>query len=94
MLLKGRMSFSKLNDPLPPSSLPFIVEEHPAHSRSSVPGYRINLSLGWKLAVSQSHTLTTVADCGRTEHIHTQISYITCAWTPIRIKHSHVQIEQ
>lgn len=32
MLLKGRMSFSKPNDPLLPSSFPFIVEDHPAHS--------------------------------------------------------------
>lgn len=71
MLLKGRMSFSKPNDPLLPSSLPFIVEDHPAHSRSSVPGYGINLSMGWKLAVSRTHTLNAVPDCGWTEHMCT-----------------------
>lgn len=79
MLLKGRMSFSKPNDPLLPSSLPFIVEDHPAHSCSSAPGYIIDLSLGWKLAVFQSHTLTAVPDSGRTDHMcaHKHLLYNT-----------------
>ena len=96
IMLKGGMSFSKPNDPLLPSSLPFIVEYHPAHSCSSVPGYIINFSVGWKLAVFQSHTMTTVPTSGRTEHMstHAQIPYITCAWTSIRARLSHIQIQQ
>lgn len=40
------------------SSFPFIVEDHPAHSRSSVRGYIINLSLGWKLkSFRHTHTI-------------------------------------
>lgn len=63
MLLNGRMSFSKPNDPFLTSVLPFIVEHHPAHSSSLVLGYINDLSLGWKLAVFQSHTLTAVPNC-------------------------------
>ena len=79
MLLDGRMSFSKPNDPLLTFSLPFIVEDHPAHSCSLVPGYIIDFSLGRKLAVFQSNTSTAVPNCGPpsgfiqalTTHTHT-----------------------
>lgn len=55
MLFKGIIPFSKPNYPPLLSPFPFIVEDHPAHSHSSFPGYIINMSLGWNLAVFQSH---------------------------------------
>lgn len=47
--------FPCLVTPLLPFSSPFIVEDHPAHRPFSFLGYIINSSLGWKLAVFQSH---------------------------------------
>ena len=78
--VERKMTFSKPNDPLLPSSLPFIVEDHPAHSCSSVAGYIINLSLGWKLAVFQSRTLTELWSARTYVHTHALTEPHTCKY--------------
>lgn len=95
--------FSSPLTPLLSSSFPFIVEHHPAHPRSSFPGYII--SWGRETGVFPSNTLTAGPKSSWTKHMckhtylvfHTHFSIIhkdMHGCQLVKITCSHIQTQQ